>query len=67
MTIARRPRDFIAVVGSVAAAWSFVARSQQGKLPVAGFRSGRSPGADAKALGLAVPPTLLAIAGEVIE
>lgn len=37
-----RRRNFLTIVGGVAAAWSFEARSQQSGMPVVGYISGRS-------------------------
>src|SRR6516164_7319743 len=45
---AMRRREFIAFVGSTAAAWSSAARAQQPALPVVGVVSGRSRDADAR-------------------
>src|ERR1043166_5704034 len=42
-----RRRDFILLVGGVAAGWSFPANAQQDAKPVIGFLSGRSLSSDA--------------------
>jgi hypothetical protein len=70
-------------LGGAAVACPMVARAQQPAMPMVGFPSSRAPGESAnvlaafreglrevgtaKELGLTVPPTLLAIADEVIE
>jgi putative tryptophan/tyrosine transport system substrate-binding protein len=38
-----RRRDFVLLIGGVAASWPFAVRGQQGTLPVIGFLSSRSP------------------------